>query len=226
MNLQEIVLETARNLNRTSAEISVQAVPLLSNWQKDWDARWPYAAVLEASATFTTSADTQTYALSGNLSKLYAAYIPELTQRLSYLTMDQLRAIAPSNQSGPPQAFAPFGAQQVMLFPVPSASYDVNYFYYKNLDDFSTATTLSAQTPAVDPRYHEAGVQYATERMAGRMGDTDTRDYAKREYDRIFALAQADWSSRIGGRHKARIGADFTAHDTIPRNKIDQFFWG
>lgn len=227
MLVSQQIVEIAANLNRTSAEVSAQSIRLLNSWQRDWNARWPYNDQIQTSASFALSADTQTYSLASDMDKLYAMYIPELKTRLSYLTLDQLKAVAPSNTTGTPQAFAPFGAQQVMIYPIPDTAYTVEYAYYKFLDDIiDTATSaLSVQTLVVDPKYHEGGIQYATYHIAQRMGDGDTFAFAKSEYERIFALALADWSTKVGGKKQAKVGADYVQSNGIPINKIDQFFW-
>lgn len=226
MLASELTLELARNLNRTSAEVSAQAVPLMNAWINDWATRWPYADYLEASATFNTTANTKTYSLSANVDKIYDFVIPAYNVHLERITEEQYKLATPSAYYGTPYFFAPFNERQVNLLPIPEGVVAVNYFYYKTPTAINTTDALSAQTPAISEKYHNAGVWYCTWRMAQRMGDVDLVALAKNEYDITFEMAKQDMLNRVAGSNRVRVASDMIGGGSIITDKASDMMWG
>lgn len=226
MLTNEIIVEIARNLNLASAQVSAQCIPLLNGWQRDWNTRWPYADYLETSASSDMTASTQQYQLASDMDKLYDLWIPTLATKLDRLTEEQLRALGPSALYGPPVAYATFGEFGVNFWPIPASAYGFSYSYYKSMTEITTASALSAQTPAITPKYHEAGVWYATWRMAQRMGDTGLVELAMAEYDRVFALAAADMINRVAGTKRVLFADEQYTNTRVVSDKATEMFNG
>jgi len=219
----EIVLEAARNLNRTSAEISAQSIPLLNSWQRDWNTQWPYADYLETSAASAMTDSTQTYTLATDMDKLLSVWVPALG-KLTILSDEQLRALGSSAVYGNPIAYSVFGESQVNFFPIPTSAYGFSYAYYKTINEITTASALSAQTPAIGSKYHDSGIWYLTWKLAVRMGDVDMVAMAKAEYDRIFANASADMINRVAGTKRIRFANEQYENMRIIKDKADEMF--
>jgi hypothetical protein len=226
MLVSEQVLEIARNLNRTSAEVSAQSIPLLNAWQREWNTRWPYAEYLETSASFVTTAYTQTYTLSANVDKPYAFWLPTKGYRLDRLTDEQIRALGASAVYSTPTGFAPFGDNQVNLYPVPDGAISVYYTYYQALTDIDTSLALSTQTLVIGTKYHDAGVWYATWRLAQRMGDVETLNIAKTEYETAYDHAKRDMVTRVAGTNRVRFAAEQISSLNPAADKAHTMFWG
>ena len=226
MTTADQVLETARNLNRASNEVSAQCVPLFNAFQRDWATRWPYADYLEASAYFTTSANSYQYSLSTAVDKIYSMYIPAKQTFVHGITLEQYNVVSPSSTAGDPIAFAPFNEQQVFLYPTPNASLDINYLYYKNPTDITTASALSVQQMTIGSKYHDAVVWYATWRLASRMGDIENRDLAIAEYNRMFEQAKMDMINRIAGSKRIRTGGEYINNQLVAQDKGASDFFG
>jgi len=223
MTVGKQILDIARNVNRTSASISAQCVDLLNSWQRETATRWPYMPTLETSAMITISGGTATYALSANIEKLYTIYIPNQSIALKRLTLEQLRTLAPSGSSitGTPTHWAPFGNQQIVLFPTPAESFDVTYEYYKESRDVSATTDT---IDSIDDKYHDVGNWYASWRMAQRMGDNETMAVAKQEYEQAFQSQLADMARRFAGRNRVKGPGSF-APNTLGDDDVVNMFW-
>lgn len=221
MDAGQILLESARNLNRGISAISASGLTLLNAWQRDWATRWPYMPTLEVSAVVTTSANTNQYSLASNIDKIQVMYIPASSQTLARMTFDQLKSVSPSAASdkGVPTVWAPYQEDQVQFYPMPDGSYDINYLYYSDPTEIGAT---SATPTGIDSKYHDAGVWYVTYRIAAQMGDNDTRDMAYTEYNRVFEAAKLDMIARVAGRKTIRMAGDYqnlnpslTTEDTV-----------
>lgn len=226
MYLNDQISEIAKNLNRTSAEVSAQCIPVLSNWQRDWTTRWSFGKTLETSSYITTSATYQAYNLSSTLDKILGMNIPGSNVVLQRMELDQLNALTPSTTGGVPAYFVPWGQNQVYLYPVPNASLDIHYSYLKKITDFTTASALSVQQSDIDTKYHDAGTWYGTWRLALRMGATDIATEAKKEYETVYALAQRDMVDRVVEPNQVRVAGEVgdSVIDTY-NGKAKEMFW-
>lgn len=225
MLLSEIMVEVGRNLNRTSAEVSAQSIPLVNAWMREWNTRWPYADYLETSTTSAMTASTGQYTLSSDVDKLIDVWVPTLGYKLNRLTEEQLRALSPSAVYGNPIAFSQFGQFGLNFFPIPSSAYGFNFSYYQGLTSVNSTDTLSVQTPVISTKYHDAGVWYVTWRMALRMGDNDLVAFAKAEYDRQFEYAKEDMIVRVAGLHRINFAEEQFINTTVLTDKATEMFY-